>query len=473
MKFKDNLPIIIILGLFLLLNILLINSSEIWWDSAVYIGMGKYIFSYGQAGLWEPIRPLTLPTVLGFFWKIGLNPLIAGEIFILAISISVIFLTYTVSKKLFDKNTAIAASILISFSTLMLKAGSQLLVETLAVFFLLLGFCFYLNKKNFFSGISFGLAFLTKFPATLFLAIIFATDTLFIFIEKEKFSGFFKKYLYMGLGFLIITIPYFVFNYINYNDILLPLKSANYVINNVVDCTVLHKQPFYYYFPILIKDNFLYLFFIAGFLTILLKKNKLNRLSQLQISFYVIAFLVYFSNLSCKTERYPILALPFIAMISGYGIMETIRRINKKYLKIGLIIIFFISLSLALNYTFMTLTNRSNNYNNDFYSYLANKKINGEVLTTTPYLAISTDAKLNIIYYPIYNSSRIDYYADYANKNKKQISYVFIYTNDMTCHPKDLECPKKTIQFISLLKINFKTEYYKKIGDSEYFIFSQ
>ena len=129
MKLKDNSAVIIILVLFLLLSILLINSNQISWDSAVYIGMGKYIFSHGHDGLWEPIRPPILPLILGFFWKIGINPLVAGRIFILLASLSAIILTYSISKKLFDKNTAIASSALVAFSALMLKAGSQLLVE--------------------------------------------------------------------------------------------------------------------------------------------------------------------------------------------------------------------------------------------------------------------------------------------------------------------------------------------------------
>ena len=102
MKLKGNLGIVIVIALFLILNFAVINFNDPEWDSAVYAGMGKYIFSDGQFGLWEPIRPLTLPIILGFFWKIGLNPLIAGEIFILLISVGVIILTYILSNNLFD-----------------------------------------------------------------------------------------------------------------------------------------------------------------------------------------------------------------------------------------------------------------------------------------------------------------------------------------------------------------------------------
>jgi len=468
MKLKDNSGLVIVIILFLILNFAFISFDNAGWDSAVYVGMGKYLFSHGQAGLWEPIRPLTLPIILGFFWKIGLNPLISGEIFILLISIGVIILAYTLSNKLFDKNTAIAASILLAFSTLMLKAGHQILVEILAVFFLLLGFYFYLEKKNFISGVLFGLAFLTKFPSGLFLIVIFIIETFYLSFNKHDFSKYFKKIFYIGFGFILIIFPYFLFNYFSYDAILFPLKSAQYVIDNVVGCNILYRQPFYYYFPLIVRDNFLFLFFIIGTTFVFFNKNKINKV---QILFYVAASLIYFSSLGCKTERYPVLVLPFIAMISGYGITRIFSRLNTKYIKIALTLVFLISLFLVLNYT---IRNFHQNLNNkEFYSYMSYKKINGEVLTTNPFITIYSDTKLNLIYYPLYNSSRIDYYLNYVNKNKSNISYILVDTGDIPCHPKDSECPKKTTQFINLLKNNFTISYYKKINENEQFIFSQ
>ena len=467
-KLRFKILIMLIMIFAVLKSIYFLFQADVWWDSAVYVGMGKYLFSHGQAGLWEPIRPLTLPIILGFFWKIGLNPLISGEIFILLVSAGVIILTYALSNKLFDKNTAIAASILAAFSSLMLSLRYSILVETLTVFFLLLGFYFYLEKKNFVSGVLFGLAFLSKFPAALFLAVIFAVDTFYLFFNKEKLLAYFKKFLYITLGFVLICIPYFLFNYLSYHDILFPLKSAKYVIDNVVGCNVLYKQPFYYYIPLIIKDNFLFLFSIIGITFVFFSKNKINKI---QVSFYAASSLIYFSSLGCKTERYPILVLPFIAMVSGYGIIKIFSRLNKKYVKIALIFVFLISLSLALNYALKNVHQKLNN--TEFYSYISDKKINGEVLATNPFITMHTDAVLNLIYYPLYNSSRIDYYISYVNKNKFSISYIFVDTGDIPCHPKDLECPKKTAQFINLLKNNFNITYYRKTNDNEQFIFSQ
>ena len=78
--------------------ILFFDYHPIWWDSAVYIGMGKYIFSLGNQGLWEPLRPIIWPIILGFFWKIKLDPLFFGRLLNVFLSLGAVYLTYIISK---------------------------------------------------------------------------------------------------------------------------------------------------------------------------------------------------------------------------------------------------------------------------------------------------------------------------------------------------------------------------------------
>jgi len=465
---RKNILIVSLLVAFVVIeSFYLAIQTEIGWDDAVYIGMGKYIFSNGNAGLWEPIRPLTLPIILGFLWKIGLNPLIAGKIVVIVFSLAVILLTYILAKKIFDEKTAAAASILITFSGLMIQNGHQILVEVLTVLFLLLGFYFYLEKRHFACGMFFGFAFLTKFPAALFLIALFSFEAFYMFFKKEE-THYFKKLPYILLGFAIVTLPYFLFNYIAYSDALFPIKSANDIIGKVVGCNVLHKQPPHYYFLLMLQDNFLNLFFVAGAFFAFRSKEKKY---QMQILFYLALFFAYFMGLSCKTERYPILALPFIAMISGYGMMQIFREADKRKMKIILAIILLISALFSVNYIMLTINRQLPNP--EFYSYIYNKEANGSILTTNPIVTLYTDKELGLIYYPLYNSTRNEDYSIYIAKNKKNISYIFVNTEDIPCHPNDLGCPERTTQLIKLLKSNFKIAYYKKTNNSEYFIFSQ
>ncbi|MDO8661514.1 MAG: hypothetical protein Q7K43_06500, partial [Candidatus Woesearchaeota archaeon] len=69
-----------VLGLMLVVRLLFVfDWHEVWWDSGVYIGMGKWLWSLSTSGLWEDFRPVLWPIVLGFFWKIGLNPVFVAR----------------------------------------------------------------------------------------------------------------------------------------------------------------------------------------------------------------------------------------------------------------------------------------------------------------------------------------------------------------------------------------------------------
>jgi len=102
----------LILLFFLLVKILhLLEQKGVSWDSAVYIEMGKYIFSFGKIGLWEPARALVWPIFLGFLWKIGLNPIIFGRITGLIFSLGCIYLVYLIGRKVFNEKIALLSAL--------------------------------------------------------------------------------------------------------------------------------------------------------------------------------------------------------------------------------------------------------------------------------------------------------------------------------------------------------------------------
>jgi len=95
---EENKFILIVLSIAFLIRLLFFFSYHaIWWDSAVYVGMGKYIFSLGKQGLWEPIRPIVWPIILGFLWKIKLNPIFFGRLLNIIMSLGIIYLVYYIT----------------------------------------------------------------------------------------------------------------------------------------------------------------------------------------------------------------------------------------------------------------------------------------------------------------------------------------------------------------------------------------
>ena len=66
---KNKYPFILI-AIFFLLNLYILQFyKNVLWDSSVYIGMGKYIFSLGKIGLWESSRAVVWSLLLGLLWK--------------------------------------------------------------------------------------------------------------------------------------------------------------------------------------------------------------------------------------------------------------------------------------------------------------------------------------------------------------------------------------------------------------------
>ncbi|MEM4638063.1 MAG: hypothetical protein QXK76_03535, partial [Candidatus Woesearchaeota archaeon] len=110
MVFKIKEKIWLIILIFIILKIFTINS-ELYktplWDETVYLGMGKYLYSYGNSGLWESIRPIGLPIITGLMWTIG-EQILFTKILLIIFSSLLIYITYLLSLSLSsNKKTSI------------------------------------------------------------------------------------------------------------------------------------------------------------------------------------------------------------------------------------------------------------------------------------------------------------------------------------------------------------------------------
>ena len=88
-------PLLLVIGVTVLVRIFYLSLQyPLWWDSQVYVAMGKYIFSHGQLGFWESFRPLVHPLLLGALWKMGLNPILVGKGLDVLFSTIAVYLVY-------------------------------------------------------------------------------------------------------------------------------------------------------------------------------------------------------------------------------------------------------------------------------------------------------------------------------------------------------------------------------------------
>src|SRR3989344_2628309 len=217
--FSGNKVLFLVLALFFFSNLALALLQEnVWWDAAVYAGMGKHIFSDGQSGLWESSRPLVWPIILGFFWKLNLDMALFGKIMSLLFAAGTIIMTYLIAKEVFERKTAVLAAFLLAFTPTFFFFSKLMLTEIASTFFSLLGVYFFIRKNYFSSGIFFGLGFMTRFLQL----IPFAVICIIFLVYNIKQKNLIKNITIIGIGFAIPVAPYLALNYLLYGNAVQP-----------------------------------------------------------------------------------------------------------------------------------------------------------------------------------------------------------------------------------------------------------
>jgi 4-amino-4-deoxy-L-arabinose transferase-like glycosyltransferase len=414
---------------------------EIWWDSGVYIGMGKTIFSGGESGLYEHIRPPLVPLVLGSFWSLGLDPALFGRLFEIALMLGIVILTYLLAKEWFNEKIALLSSLIISISPIFFYLSFHQYTEIPSAFFALLALFLLVRKKYIWSGISVGLCFLSKFPAGIMLVVI----GLFLLIHKQ-----WKEGLLVGLGFSLPVIPYFISNWIYFGSPIEPLLAAQDAINRALGCNVIRAQPWWQYFNWLIfSETKLHLFSIVGGFDLIKNWNK-------KWTLFVLCLLVpflYFLPLSCRDYRYLTLFLPFFAMLTSLGVVYLFEKITKKD-KWFYVLVLVLFLWMAHTTWLFYHANERAAYNpaeEQYFNY--DFAINKEIWTSNPIHAAYSDAKLHKLYYPIYDGELAGDFFDYLQKNPDKIGAVALDNcgGGIICPPNDAICEQRTQQALSYL----------------------
>jgi len=407
-------PLIIILCLAVALRLFFaFKWHEIWWDSAVYIGMGKYIFSGGASGLFESIRPPFIPFVLGAFWWLNLDPVLFGRLFEILAFAGVVWLTYKLARTWFEERTAILTALIVSFSPIFLQLSVHQYTEIPAVFLTLLGIFLFTRKQFLWSGTAVGLAFLAKFPAGMFIIVIGGVALL-----NKKW----KDASLVAAGFCLPVAPYLVWSWITLGNLIATLMLAQDTIARAMGCNVLRYKPWWQYGIWLFGETKLHVLAIPGIYVLM--KNWSKKYWMLSLS--ILIPVIYFAQLHCRDYRYMILFLPFASMLTALGAVWLYDRLklNKKWF-IPLLVILGIWMAItAIGYYHANERQTPDALAEEYYHFLDNKQVVGEIWTANPIVAVYTDAKVDKIYYPIFDQNvSTQFFNHVADKN---IEYVFL-----------------------------------------------
>lgn len=414
----------------------LFQQKPFWWDTSVYIGMTKYITSWGAQGLWEPLRPLVWPLILAFFSFLGLPLIFFAKLTQLFFSLGSVFLVFLIANKLWGIKEARIASILLLFTPVIAFYEGVLLTEIPAVFFGVLALYFAVNEKYFLAGIISGICFLTKFPMGLiFLGIIIP----FISFKRNDALKIFT-------GFFILALIFLSINFLIYQDPFLPLEEGSEVFEK---SSWFYEKGLTYYFVELLKENVFFVFSLIG-LFFLRKRKEL----ALSLSFLFLFF--YFGYIPHKEVRFYLLFLPFLALISAKGIIEILEYKYSKFIMFALIVLF---IPLAYG-KFVDYYNFKVGFDEQYYSLINNYDAE-KVLVSDPRFTLFTDRKLELLYYKDYDESTV------MNKlNNAEL--VITNTCDIAC--KNCEIKEKMFDY---LKNNFMIDYETAKNDCTIFVFTK
>lgn len=440
-KFKNHFLIIaIILIFFILKAVSLFVEGDLWWDSSVYIGMGKYIYSSGKSGLWEPARPLIWPIMLGFFWKLHLDPILFGKILSILFSAACSAVVYLIALKLANRKAAVISAALFTFSPTFFLFNNLIYSEMPSTFFLLMGIYFFISGKNNWSGFFFGLSFMTRF-----FQVFFVIPVLLIYF----YNIIWKKYEFNSIAaflsfFFIPVMPYLILNAILYKNPIFPFILQAYMAKNTG--WIYHEQFSFYLFNLL-KENYLVLFAISGIYAVWSKRKQL-------LNFILFIFLFVFAlytSAKHKEMRFLMPLFPLIYIFASMGLLNFVG-IFKKYKHAILALILLIS---AFQVILQLRFDRYDDKLDIFYQHMRSLKTDSGIWISNPSFIVYTDKNADkLIYYPLYDSNRAIELQSQAETAKA----VFINTCDiLPCPPKDTSCYAETDRLIDILGKKLKT----------------
>jgi hypothetical protein len=333
-KFNKYIIIFFLISTFVFLYQHFVSLS---WDFSSYVLNAKYLFYQGN--YFETLRAPLTPIILALFLIFGR----LGE-FLYIIFVSILFfysslkLSDLISERCFKSFDKYLLRIIFYFFSLNLFVlrfglvnGTELL--SLALFEL---FLFNLIQGKV-SGHYLALAFLTRYSFLIYAPLLL-------------FNKNYKKILTnIGL-FLIITFPWFLFNYLKFGNWFTSIIDAyanNIYLRGYLYTSLNFKEIFTlinWYLP----------FFILGviFAIYYLYKNKKNWFKKniLHILFIFIFILTIwdYSKIPLKQIRYLFnLVLP-IAYFSSIGLFVIIKRKNRKFKRIIVWILFIILILMSL-----------------------------------------------------------------------------------------------------------------------------
>lgn len=475
-RLKPLLPLIAIIALFAAAKLFFLSRYHLpIWDEAVYLGMGKYIYSLGNSGLWEILRPPALPLITGLVWKLNLPQVLFSEIITLLFGIGSIVLCYLISTKLFNKKIAILAAALLATSPLFYLYSSYILTEVSSLFFVLAAIYFFISKRYYFCGSSAALAMLFKFPSGLVLVSIAAAVIIPRLIsQKSPLQPLIKALI----TFFMVTLPFLIFNYIFYRPftsnpfdaIFRPFILGAWHQSNPAKAITDQLLNYSFYAIEAFKQHFVFVLAIAAAF-LFWKRRWFSDSGKLLLASYFVIYAAYFTYIQNKDERFLILFLPAIcifAAVSFFEVLKFSRSINLKHLKpvrslalVAVMVLLLLSFAVAAykDYHFYSWRPGSEPIvASELYKSISKLGIKGAVLTSEPFFSVYSDNPFIYYYFTSFEGIPQELKAlnDWQQNKTFQGIIYSNYPGTLFCPQSDSECKEARANLYAFMETRYK-----------------
>ncbi|MEM4259850.1 MAG: glycosyltransferase family 39 protein [Candidatus Woesearchaeota archaeon] len=369
---KDKKEIIIlIIILFLALSIRVINTNKtIVFDEFVQTNA---VINHNPAGLDDKteIPPLTTWTRIAFVSIFGLSTQSLKMVSVI-FGILTILTVYFLAKELYDKKTAFISIILLGFSAWHILGSTSISFDgAFLTFYYVLTIFFFVKYSNtkrnqtlwlVLTGISFGLAMLTKLNAILLLPILiiyYFLNNYYILeykdIEhKNSFqNNFYHKFIEaVKIFFIICLIALAIFSvfpisayFTDWSYFQVVLSHTSVFSNNSFEIVLLLIQ-------LMLSVFWAGPLFIGLYALSFLKFEKKDILLHLWIAVVFLFFILGVQENFRPFERYLLVILPALAILGGKVIKDSINdlKLEKKHWSIlGITLLLFTAIIFIFN----------------------------------------------------------------------------------------------------------------------------
>ena len=287
---------------------------------------------------------------------------LSGRIGIVIFAVFSVLLVYLIARRMFDQRVGLIAALLLAVNPIHVEISRLIRPDIQMTFFILLVFWFSLNilsqrktRDYVLAGFFLGIGIMSKYPAAVAVSIIIFAH----FVTVKNIFGIrsHTKLVISGLScFLGIfaSSPLFFFSpglvYVGLSVEARPTHLSGTGGGLLVD--------FFFYIDLITRYELIIgtLFLVIGVILLFRSKKK----DAIILIIFPFLFIIAISALSLRWHRWVIPSIPFLLMITAYGLIETtdfiVNKINK-YVAFFVVIITIIATIAPITYSVLLTGN--------------------------------------------------------------------------------------------------------------------